>query len=88
VEVMETATPTAGEFLEVCAVFVAVVGSWLGLGFHDVGELGIAQTNGNVDRIGGNRTPQTPLSKNHSPLSHLISSPKTINITELTAIAL
>jgi hypothetical protein len=40
VEVVKTATPTAGEFLEVCAVFVAVVGSWLGLGFHDVGELG------------------------------------------------
>jgi hypothetical protein len=32
-EVVEAATPAAGEFLEVCAVFVAVVG----LGFHGFG---------------------------------------------------
>jgi hypothetical protein len=36
-EVMEAATPAAGEFLEVLAVFVAVVGFWFGLGFHGVG---------------------------------------------------
>jgi hypothetical protein len=39
VEVVKTATPAAGEFLEVCAVFGAVVG----LGFHG-GEWGIDRT--------------------------------------------
>jgi hypothetical protein len=39
-EVVEAATPAAGEFLEVCAVFVAVVGLWFGLGFHGVGGEG------------------------------------------------
>jgi hypothetical protein len=39
VKMMETATPAAGEFLEVLAVFVAVVGLWFGLGFHGVGDL-------------------------------------------------
>jgi hypothetical protein len=39
VEVMEAATPAAGEFLEVLAVFVAVVGFWFGLGFHGVDTL-------------------------------------------------
>jgi hypothetical protein len=37
VKMMEAATPAAGEFLEVCAVFVAVVGLWFGLGFHGFG---------------------------------------------------
>jgi hypothetical protein len=32
-EVMEAATPAAGEFLEVCAVLVAVVGLWFHWGF-------------------------------------------------------
>jgi hypothetical protein len=40
VEVMETATPTTGEFLGVCAVFVAMVGLWFGLGFHGVRDFG------------------------------------------------
>jgi hypothetical protein len=39
VEVVKTATPAAGEFLEVCAVFVAVVGLGSGLGFHGVRDL-------------------------------------------------
>jgi hypothetical protein len=41
VEVVKTATPAAGEFLQVLAVFVAVVGLWLG--FHCVGvrDLGV-----------------------------------------------
>jgi hypothetical protein len=37
VKVVEAATPAAGEFLEVLAVFVAVVGFWFGLGFHGFG---------------------------------------------------
>jgi hypothetical protein len=45
VEVVETATPAAEEFLEVLAVFVAVGGLWFGLGFHGVGDLrGIDRT--------------------------------------------
>jgi hypothetical protein len=36
VEMVKAATPTAGGFLEVCAVFVAMVGSW----FHGVGGFG------------------------------------------------
>jgi hypothetical protein len=36
-EVMETATPAAGEFLEVLTVFVAMLGFWFGLGLHGVG---------------------------------------------------
>jgi hypothetical protein len=39
-EVMETATPAAGEFLEVLVVFVAVVELWFSLGFHGVGGEG------------------------------------------------
>jgi hypothetical protein len=43
-KVMETATSAAGEFLEVCAVFVAVVGLW----FHWVlglrGSIELAKT--------------------------------------------
>jgi hypothetical protein len=38
VKVVEAATPAAGEFLEVLAVFVAVIGLWLG--FHCVGGEG------------------------------------------------
>jgi hypothetical protein len=37
-EVVKAATTAAGEFLEVCAVFVAMVGLWLG--FHCVGGEG------------------------------------------------
>jgi hypothetical protein len=45
-EVVKAATPAAGEFLEVLAVFVAVVGFWFGLGFHGVGgDWGIDRTN-------------------------------------------
>ncbi len=52
------------------------------------GIQGIDRTNGNIDNVSGYRTPRTPLSEDSSPLGHLISSPKAIDITELTAIAL
>jgi hypothetical protein len=54
-----------------------------------VGDWGIDRTNGNVDRVSGDRTSGTlARSKDSSPLGHFISSPKAIDITELTAITL
>jgi hypothetical protein len=57
VEAMETATLAAREFLEVCAVFVAVGGLWFG--FHGVGDfLGI----GTLRLTEGDRTQSTSVS--------------------------
>jgi hypothetical protein len=44
-KMVEAATPAAGEFLEVCAVFVAVIGLGSGLGFHGFGGFGGDRSN-------------------------------------------
>jgi hypothetical protein len=59
-EVVETATPAAREFLKVLAVFVTVVGLGSGLGFHGVGGFGEG-----IDRISRNSTNQQTDSTSH-----------------------
>jgi hypothetical protein len=55
-EVVKAATPAAGEFLEVCAVFVAVGGFCFS--FHEVGNWGIDRLLEVFDRSSGDRTLQ------------------------------
>jgi hypothetical protein len=51
VKMMEAATPAAGEFLQVGAVFAAVVGFWFHGVFMVSEDLGDRSASGNVDRL-------------------------------------
>jgi hypothetical protein len=61
VEMMETATPAAGEFLEILTVLVAVVGLWFHWGFMVARRIG-----GSIELA---ETPTNPIDINQPYLS-------------------